>query len=285
MHSELDRLNNNNNSNNNNNNNNNNKNNNKQTDQLLGPDADLRLATLEPLFVHEAGGIDWRRVPNSEELLIKLSSCLEAACEAHLSGSAEAKTQLLTWLRAREKALGRTALCLSGGGSLAMYHMGVCRFLLEEGLMPKIVSGVSGGSIVAALLAIHTDEELRDHVLVSTIVKRHLPHRWFPHWWSELINFLRLGVLVPTEDFEGTCTAFYGTWTFEEAYARTGRQVSIVISSNFSQKLPACVMLNHMTTPRITIASAVATSCVGILVRPKISLFCYLVLNFCEEPA
>ena len=30
---------------------------------------------------------------------------------------------------------------------------------LQEGLMPKIVSGVSGGSIVAGFLAIHTDEE------------------------------------------------------------------------------------------------------------------------------
>ena len=31
--------------------------------------------------------------------------------------------------------------------------------LRQEGLMPKIVSGVSGGSIVAGFLAIHTDEE------------------------------------------------------------------------------------------------------------------------------
>ena len=37
------------------------------------------------------------------------------------------------WLVDRRKAIGRTALCLSGGGSLAMHHMGVCRFLLEVG--------------------------------------------------------------------------------------------------------------------------------------------------------
>jgi len=78
------------------------------------------------------------------------------------------------------------------------------------------------------------------------------------------MNFLRLGVLVPTETFEETCSAFFGTWTFEEAYARTRRPVTIVISSNFSQKLPACVMLNHMTAPRVTIASAVATSCAAV---------------------
>ena len=38
---------------------------------------------------------------------------------------------LQDWLVDRRKAIGRTALCLSGGGSLAMHHMGVCRFLLE----------------------------------------------------------------------------------------------------------------------------------------------------------
>lgn len=151
-----------------------------------------------------------------------------------------------------------------------MYHMGVCRFLLEEQLMPEVVSGVSGGAIVAAFLAIHTDEELLKHVFVPNIVNRHHPRRWFPPLWQELLNFFRIGVLVPSEYFEQTSDAFYGCWTFEEAYKRTGRQVSIVISSNFSEKLPACIMLNHMTAPRVTIASAVATSCAAVgIMKPR----------------
>ncbi|CAJ1457410.1 unnamed protein product, partial [Effrenium voratum] len=223
------------------------------------------LAKLEPLLVDQAGGVEWTRVPNAEQYLERLCHCLKAVC-----GRRQDQTVLQEWLIERRKAIGRTALCLSGGGSLAMHHMGVCRFLLEEGLMPKIVSGVSGGSIVAAFLAIHTDEEILSHVFVPGIPHRHLPHRWFPHWWKELVNFLRLGVLVPTEDFEGTCEAFFGTWTFEEAFQRTKRPVTIVISSNFSRKLPACVMLNHMTTPRVTIASAVAASCAALgVMKPR----------------
>jgi len=232
--------------------------------------SDEDLATLEPLLVRQAGGIDWARISRSDELLAKLSGCLLAACDARMSLDTASKAAYISWLKARQEALGKTALCLSGGGSLAMYHMGVCRFLLEEALMPQIVSGVSGGSIVAGFLAIHTDKELLSHVFVPSIVERHYPHRWFPPLWQELVNFLRIGVLVRTEDFEATAAAFFGSWTFEEAFARTGRAVSIVISSNFSQKLPACIMINHMTAPRVTIASAVATSCAAMgVMKPR----------------
>ena len=41
---------------------------------------------------------------------------------------------------------------------------------------------------------------------------------------------------VPMAPFQ----AYFGTWTFEEAFRRTQRPVTIVISSNFSRKLPAC---------------------------------------------
>lgn len=228
------------------------------------------LAMLEPLLVRGAGGIDWERLAGVEACQARLSACLSLACAARLQCSGDERAEMLAWLEARQRALGRTALCLSGGGSLAMYHMGVCRFLLEQGLMPEVISGVSGGSIIAAFLAIHTDEEIMQDMFVPDIVLRHPPHRWFPPWWREALNFLRLGALVPTEDFEGTAEAYFGTWTFQEAYARTGRPVSIVLSSNFSKQLPACVMLNHMTAPAVTIASAVAASCAAMgIMNPR----------------
>lgn len=221
------------------------------------------LAILEPLFVRDAGGVDWQLQSHGEEYLKKLEECLFQVCASVPPRSPDGE-ELLGWLRARQRALGCTALCLSGGGSLAMYHMGVCRFLLQQGLMPSVVSAVSGGSIVGAFLAIHTDEEILDHVFATDIVIRHPPHRWFPVWWKEVINFLRIGVLVPTNEFEETALAFFGHWTFEEAFARTRRPVSIVLSTNFSQKLPKPVMLNHMTAPQVVIASAVAASCTAM---------------------
>lgn len=64
------------------------------------------------------------------------------------------------WVRAALHAHGCTALCLSGGGAVALYHLGVVKELHEHGLLPRVISGTSGGSIVAAMLACHTDVEL-----------------------------------------------------------------------------------------------------------------------------
>lgn len=49
-------------------------------------------------------------------------------------------------------AVGRTALVLSGGGLMGMYHVGVVKVLYEQKLLPRIISGSSAGSIIAAFL-------------------------------------------------------------------------------------------------------------------------------------
>ena len=40
---------------------------------------------------------------------------------------------------------GRTALCLSGGGTFAYYHFGVAKALLDAGVLPDVITGTSGG--------------------------------------------------------------------------------------------------------------------------------------------
>jgi hypothetical protein len=56
-------------------------------------------------------------------------------------------------------AYGRTALLLSGGGTLGFTHIGVLRALRESNLLPRVISGASAGSIVAAMICTHTDDE------------------------------------------------------------------------------------------------------------------------------
>ena len=51
------------------------------------------------------------------------------------------------------KNFGRTCLVLSGGASFCYNHFGVLRALIENDLMPKIMSGTSGGGMIAAMAA------------------------------------------------------------------------------------------------------------------------------------
>lgn len=41
-----------------------------------------------------------------------------------------------------------------------MYHVGVIKALSDVGLLPRVMSGSSAGSIIAAVVCTHTDEEL-----------------------------------------------------------------------------------------------------------------------------
>ncbi len=58
------------------------------------------------------------------------------------------------------QSFGRSALMLSGGATLGLFHLGVIKAVWSEGLMPRVISGSSAGSIAGAMLGTHTDTEL-----------------------------------------------------------------------------------------------------------------------------
>lgn len=78
----------------------------------------------------------------------------------------------------------RLGLALSGGGFRAtLYHLGLVRFLRDAGILRQVthISSVSGGSIMAAHLALNWD-----HYTGST--------KEFDQAASQLLNFIRLDV-------------------------------------------------------------------------------------------
>jgi predicted acylesterase/phospholipase RssA len=168
-------------------------------------------------------------------------------------------------------AMGRTALCLSGGGSLAMYHMGVVKALLQHDCMPRIVSGTSGGSIVAGMLAIKTDREMLEDVVTPDIADKY-GVTWFDPLWTQVGTFAQSLLtadrpyVMTSERFAHTCRRYYGSWTFGEAFRRTGRVVSIAITvryagSHASASAAHPFLANYLTCPNVYIWSAVAASC------------------------
>jgi predicted acylesterase/phospholipase RssA len=151
---------------------------------------------------------------------------------------------------------GRTALCLSGGGTFAYYHFGVLKALLDTGNLPQIITGTSGGAVVAALAATRTDDELK-RLLVPALAYRIRASPdslliWLRRWW-------RTGARFDSLDWARACSWFcHGSLTFREAYERTGRilNVSCVPSDPHSPT----ILANYLTAPDCVIWSAVLAS-------------------------
>ncbi|KAM7204029.1 protein of unknown function (DUF3336) domain containing protein [Naviculisporaceae sp. PSN 640] len=151
---------------------------------------------------------------------------------------------------------GRTALCLSGGATFAYYHFGVVKALLEEDCLPDIITGTSGGALVAALVATRTNEELKQ-LLVPALAHHITACRepisvWFRRWW-------KTGARFDSIDWAKQCSWWtHGSMTFREAYERTGRilNVSCVPSDPHSPT----ILCNYLTSPDCVIWSAVIAS-------------------------
>ena len=151
---------------------------------------------------------------------------------------------------------GWTALCLSGGASFAYYHLGIAKALLDADLLPNIITGTSGGALVAGLLATRTNEELK-LLLVPALAHRitacHDPLSvWFRRWW-------RTGARFDSVDWAKRCSWFCrGSLTFLEAFQRTGRilNVTCVPSDPHSPN----ILANYLTAPDCVIWSAVLAS-------------------------
>jgi hypothetical protein len=93
----------------------------------------------------------------------ELEACLSFLADAN-DVPLEAK---LAFFKKERRALGQSALCLSGGGSICMYHVGTLKALMDAGLFAsiRVLSGTSGGSIIAAMAACKTDDELKAEVI------------------------------------------------------------------------------------------------------------------------
>ncbi|KAL8307683.1 hypothetical protein RB593_006177 [Gaeumannomyces tritici] len=66
----------------------------------------------------------------------------------------------MTFIHDTRQAFGRTSLILQGGSIFGMCHLGVVKALFLRGLLPQVITGTAVGALIAALIAVHTDEEL-----------------------------------------------------------------------------------------------------------------------------
>ena len=118
---------------------------------------------------------------------------VQKGLEAVLDTKHLAPSEKDSFFKHLELNYGRTALCLSGGATFAYYHFGVAKALLDSGQLSEIITGTSGGALVAALLATRTDEELRDLLVPALAYRIRACHEsfmiWSRRWWRTGARF------------------------------------------------------------------------------------------------
>lgn len=86
---------------------------------------------------------------------------------------------------------GRSALLLSGGANLGSYHWGIIACLITHGILPKILSGSSAGSVVASIVACHSDKSIMSKLHTPNVFCIKLHAKIFPTWISAFFSSFR----------------------------------------------------------------------------------------------
>ena len=97
----------------------------------------------------------------------------------------------------------KTGLVLSGGGARGIAHLGAIQALLERGIKPDVISGVSAGAIVGSLYGagLMPEEILRN--LISTKVFRYLRPAWSKFGFLNIQKLIAIYKLyLPVKTFE-----------------------------------------------------------------------------------
>ncbi|WP_293749807.1 DUF3336 domain-containing protein [uncultured Paraglaciecola sp.] len=173
------------------------------------------------------------------------------------------KEDKLDFFERASHCFGRSALMLSGAGSLGHFHRGVVKTLFEHKLLPNVISGSSAGSISAAILGTYSDQELPAVLLGENELD---PQQ------DKIDNRPRSFIRQQTDpaSLKIMLEAILPDLTFQEAYEKTGRMISITIAP--FEEHQSSRLMNAITSPNVFVRTAVMASCAVPGVYPPVML-------------
>jgi predicted acylesterase/phospholipase RssA len=170
----------------------------------------------------------------------------------------------LRFFRQAAHSFGRSALLLSGGATLGLFHLGVIKALWSEGLLPTVLSGSSAGSIVAAIAATHSDDELT-RIFDPGYVNL---EAWRDFGLNNLFEGRGFGNI---DKLSRAINRNVKKWTFEETFVRSGRVVNVSISPSDPNQFPR--LLSFHNAPNVFVRRAVLASCAIPGLFPAVQLW------------
>ncbi len=181
----------------------------------------------------------------------------------------------LDFFRRASHCFGRSALMLSGGAALGNFHIGVTKTLIDQGLLPNIISGSSAGSVIAGALGSLTDDELHRLFSPKNLLKEANQEA---HWFNRLLFGGKHHFRV--KDLEDTIARLIPDLTFQEAYEKTGRHINITVAP--AELHQTSRLLNAITSPNVFIRKAIMASCAIPGIYPPVTLFAKNARGACQ---
>jgi TAG lipase/lysophosphatidylethanolamine acyltransferase len=170
----------------------------------------------------------------------------------------------LDFIHDTRQAFGRSTLVLQGGSIFGICHIGIVKALFLRGLLPRIITGTGTGALIAALVAVHTTDELpavlrgegidlsafasKPSLESGAASQQTLRSRW-ETLLRRLRRFSREGYFLDVTVLEDCVRANVGDLTFEEAYNRSKRVLNITVATEGQNGVPT--LLNYLTAPNV----------------------------------
>lgn len=170
----------------------------------------------------------------------------------------------LEFFKRAQHCYGRSAFLMSGSGNFLYFHLGVLKALWKEGILPSIISGSSGGSVIGAVACTHTDEDVEKYFdlgylkgIMGDVDTEETPARDRQMYLRGLKVKKMLWKIIPD-------------LTFQEAYELTGRQLNVSIAP--AQEHQKSRLLNAIASPNVCVREAVLASCAVPGIYPPVTL-------------
>tara|TARA_R110000787_G_scaffold6770_20_gene23578 strand:+ start:6324 stop:7799 length:1476 start_codon:yes stop_codon:yes gene_type:complete len=196
-----------------------------------------------------------------EEYIREVVRCLDYVCAGDFEDFSQ--EEKIIFFKRTGTSFGRSALLLSGGATLGMFHVGVIKALFEQRLLPRVISGSSAGSIIAAMAGTRTDAQMPEMFNTETLNLSAFQR-------VSLQNVLKNGGVMDSGQLERCLEINVGEETFTEAFQRTRRIIGVTVSA--AEEHQQGRLLNYLTAPNVLIGRAVLASCAVPGVFPSVQL-------------
>ena len=196
-----------------------------------------------------------------EKYVEEVARCLDFLCAGDFPDFPD--EEKIVFFKRNGSVFGRSALLLSGGATLGMFHLGVIKTLHEHNLLPRVISGSSAGSLIAGIVGTRDDAQLGKIFEPGGLNLQAFKNVSLGRW-------LKGSTMMDGGHLERCLIENIGEETFSEAFDRTRRIIGVTVSPADPHQHGR--LLNYLAAPHVVMRKAILASCAVPGIFPPVML-------------